>query len=305
MRSEAPYADVSRPRFSLEFFPPHSDALLATLKRRIRAIQDLPIDWVSVTYGAGGSTRERTHELVRAIRHTTRFDPIAHLTAVCHTNREIEDILARYARDDIATILALGGDPPRDASLPCPSGDYTYAIDLVRHIVEFNRRGGHLRRGGFHIGTAGFPEGRPAASGRRRELRYLRDKIDLGVTYICTQLFFDNRDFYAYRQHCLRAGIDVPIVAGLMPITSQRVYQRIPQLALGARYPAALRRAVMRCRNDTQICRVGIDWTLEQCCDLLRHGVAGIHLYCLNNTDNVRRLFAGLMMHGAIEFSER
>ena len=282
----------SRTLLSLEFFPPRSGTRLHTLTDNIRDIQRFPVDWVSVTDGAGGSTRQSTEDLVVAIRNTTRFDPVAHLTCVGHRHRQVEEMLTRYARNDIGTILALGGDPPAGTS-DVPS-DYAHAIDLVHHIVDFNRRELHPREPGFAIGVAGFPEGHPATPNRTQELEYLRDKVAAGADYICTQLFFDNHDFLDYRRRCRQIGITVPIVAGLMPVISRRMYERIPELALGAHYPAEFMQGIAACADDAAIARFGIAWALRQARDLLEHHVAGIHFYCLNDVAVVRTLCAGL-----------
>ena len=147
---------------------------------------------------------------------------------------------------------------------------------------------------GFGIGVAGFPEGHPSTPNRLREIDNLKMKVDAGADYICTQLFFDNRDFYDFRERCELAGITVPIVAGIMPITSKAGMTRMAELALGARIPAALLRAVGRCADDRAVAHVGIHWATEQCRDLLDHGVRGIHFYTLNRSDATRQIYENL-----------
>src|SRR5207248_2942260 len=147
---------------------------------------------------------------------------------------------------------------------------------------------------GFGIGVAGFPEGHPGCPNRLKEMEYLKRKVDAGADYVCTQLFFDNRDFYDFRERCELAGVKVPIVAGVMPITSRATMARMAELALGARFPAALLRAVGRCADDQAVARVGVHWATEQCRDLLDNGVRGIHFYTLNRSDATRRIYENL-----------
>jgi methylenetetrahydrofolate reductase (NADPH) len=251
--------------------------------------------FVSVTYGAGGSTRDLTHDLVERIQSTTKLDPIPHLTCVCHKEEEIEPILLRYAKSAIGNILALGGDPPRGLSYDKAADSFEHAIDLVKFIRRFNESGAHPDRRGFGVGVAGFPEGHPATPNRLVEMDHLKAKVDAGADYIVTQLFFDNRDFLDFRERCALAGIRVPIIAGIMPITSMSGFKRIAELAGGARFPAKLLRALQRCENDREmVSRVGVHFALEQCHDLLDNDVAGIHFYTLNRSDATRTIFDSL-----------
>jgi methylenetetrahydrofolate reductase (NADPH) len=188
--------------------------------------------------------------------------------------------------------MALGGDPPADASGYDRSRDhFQHAADLVRTIRRFE---GHPDPGGFGIGVAGFPEGHPATPNRLDEMDHLKAKVDEGADYICTQLFFDNHDFYDFCERCEIAGIRIPIVAGIMPITTASGMKRMAELALGARFPASLQRAVARCNDDNAVERVGAHWASEQCRDLLDHGVAGIHLYTLNRSSSALEIYRNL-----------
>ncbi|GIW42264.1 MAG: methylenetetrahydrofolate reductase [Candidatus Binatia bacterium] len=276
----------TRTTVSFEFFPPKTPKGAEALFETIRRLEELKPSFVSITYGAGGSTRELTHDLVVRIQRTTSLDPIPHLTCVCHTEDEIRQILERYAAAGVSNILALGGDPPRDRPNYDRSKDrFRYAADLVRFIRAFNESGVHPDPRGFGIGVAGFPEGHPATPNRLLEMDYLKAKVDAGADYICTQLFFDNRDFYDFCERCEIAGIRVPIIAGIMPITSVENMKRMAELAGGARFPAGLLRAIARCGDDPRaVERVGIHWATEQCRDLLDHGVRGIHFYTLNKS---------------------
>ena len=283
------------PTFSFEFFPPKTREAAESLYQTIRELEAYTPHFVSVTYGAGGSTRDLTHDLVERIQNTTKLDPIPHLTCVCHKHNEIEAILQRYAKHCIGNILALGGDPPRDVPYDKSADVFQHAIDLVKFIRRFNESGAHPDARGFGIGVAGFPEGHPATPNRLLEMDFLKAKVEAGANYIVTQLFYDNRDFYDFRERCELAGIHVPIIAGIMPITSMSGCKRIAELAGGARFPAKLLRALHRCENDRKMVkRVGVHFALEQCHDLLDNHVAGIHFYTLNQSDATREIFDSL-----------
>jgi methylenetetrahydrofolate reductase (NADPH) len=278
--------------FSFEFFPPKSDAASEELFRTIAALQELEPSFVSVTYGAGGSTRERTHDLVVRIQTETKLTAVSHLTCVCHSLPEMEAILDRYAASGIQNILALSGDPPKSRLNYDRSNDaFRYAEELVRFIRS---RTNTPDPRGFGIGVAGFPEGHPGCPNRLKEIEYLKRKVDAGADYICTQLFFDNRDFYDFRERCELAGIKVPILAGIMPITTRKGLETMAEMAAGARYPAKLLKAVNRCADDEAVARVGISWATEQCADLLHNNVRGIHFYTLNRSDATRQIYHNL-----------
>lgn len=282
--------------FSFEFFPPKDETSAELLYQNIAQLESLKPAFVSVTYGAGGGTRERTHDLVVRLKDTTSLNPIPHLTSVCHSEEQIHQILARYARHGIANILALGGDVPRDMPGYDRNNDaFKYAADLVAFVRKFNDQGIHDDPRGFGIGVAGFPEGHPATPNRLLEMDYLKAKIDAGADYICTQLFFDNRDFYDFRERCDLAGIKVPIIAGIMPITSAKGMKRMAELAAGSRFPAPLLRAINRCADDPEaVKRVGVHWATEQSRDLLDNHVRGIHFYTLNQSDATRQIYQTL-----------
>ncbi len=289
---------ASSPTFSFEFFPPKTEASVERLYHAIRELQPLKPSFVSVTYGAGGSTRDLTHDLVVRARKELNVTTIPHLTCVCHSEQDIQSILQRYAGHGISNILALGGDPPRDLAGYDKAADaFQHAVDLVRFIKKFNGSGTHPDPGGrgFGIGVAGFPEGHPGTPNRLTEMDHLKQKVDAGADYICTQLFFDNHDFYDFRDRCELAGINIPIVAGIMPISSAKGMQRMAELSAGSRFPAPLLRSIHRCGEDPDaIKRVGIHWATEQCRDLLDHHVAGIHFYTLNQSDATRQIFQNL-----------
>ena len=285
-----------RTTFSFEFFPPKTDPAAEELFQNVSELEELKPSFVSVTYGAGGSTRERTHDLVVRINETTSLLAIPHLTCVCHSEDDIRQVLERYAQHKISNILALGGDPPRDILNYDRAKDaFQHATDLVRFLRRFNESGRHPDKRGFGIGVAGFPEGHPATPNRILEMDHLKAKIDAGADYIVTQLFFDNHDFYDFRERCALAGITVPIIAGIMPITSAAGMKRMAELALGSRYPARLLRSIQRAGDDPEaVRRVGIHWATEQCRDLLDHRVRGIHFYTLNHSYATREIYRSL-----------
>lgn len=285
--------------FSFEFFPPKTTEASEALYETISELEAYAPSFVSVTYGAGGSTRELTHDLVVRLKNTTTLDPIPHLTCVCHQEADIRSILERYAEEGVGNILALGGDPPRDLKNYVRANDaFQHAADLVRFIRRFS---GHPDRRGFGIGVAGFPEGHPATPNRIKEMDYLKAKVDEGADYIVTQLFFHNDDFHDFRDRCALAGIRVPIIAGIMPVTSTKGMERMADLAAGARFPAKLIRALNRAGNDAaSVEKVGIHYATEQCSDLLAHEVSGIHFYTLNKSHATREIYANLGLRAAV-----
>jgi methylenetetrahydrofolate reductase (NADPH) len=281
---------------SFEFFPPKTATAATELYENIRRLETLRPSFVSVTYGAGGSTRDLTHDLVVRLKTTTALDPIPHLTCVCHTESEITRVLERYAAAGISNILALRGDVPKDLAPGVqPWIDFRYASSLVAAIKKFNDTGRHPHPKGFGIAVAGYPEGHAETPNRIIELEYLKAKVDAGADFIITQLFFDNRDFYDFRSRCELMGIRVPIIAGIMPITSAAGMRRMAELSLGSRYPAPLLRAIARAGNDPDaVRRVGVHWATEQCRDLLDHGVSGLHLYTLNRSTATQEIYDAL-----------
>ena len=288
-------ADILRDNptsLSFEFFPPKSDAASEELFGTITQLQELRPSFVSVTYGAGGGTRDRTHDLIIRIQKETAITAVSHLTCVCHTKVEMEAILDRYAESGVENILALGGDPPKTVTNYRREDDaFRYADELVAFVrSRSNVPGGR----GFGVGVAGFPEGHPGTPNRLKEMDFLKKKVDAGADYICTQLFFENRDFYDFRERCELAGIKVPILAGVMPVASKAGLVRMAELSAGSRIPAKLLRAVDRCADDDAIAKVGVHWATEQCLDLLENRVRGIHFYTLNKSDATRQIYANL-----------
>ena len=266
----------NQPAISFEFFPPRSEAASEALFHTIEKLISLKPAYVSVTYGAGGSTRELTHDLVVKLHRETNLTIVSHLTCVGSRREEIFRILQRYDEHGIRNIMALRGDPPEQDPGPLSEQDFRYAVELVALIKK------HFPHMG--IGVAGFPEGHPDTPNRLKEIEYLKAKVDAGADYICTQLFFDNRDFYDFRERCQLAGIQVPIIAGIMPITSLKGMKRMAELALGARFPGKLLRALAGAKDNAQAEKIGTHWATEQVLDLLDNKVLGVHLYTLNKS---------------------
>ena len=286
------------PSLSFEFFPPKSEKGARNLFTTIHELKTLNPSFVSVTYGAGGSTRDLTHRLVLRILEETSIPAIPHLTCVCHEEAEIEDILGQYAAAGVPAILALRGAPPRDSPSYDRAGDaFQYASDLVSFIRCFNGSNRHPA-GGFGIGVAGFPEGHPESSSRLREMDYLKAKVDAGADYICTQLFFDNQAFLDFRDRCHVAGIKVPIIAGIMPITTPSGMIRMGELAAGVRYPDKLVRGLAGLENNpAAFAAAGVDFATAQCQELIEEDVEGLHFYTLNKSDATRQIALGLRLH--------
>ncbi len=264
------------PTFSFEFFPPRNDAAWENLFLTISDLMPLKPSWVSVTYGAGGSTRENTHQLVMRIKRETDLTVVSHLTCVESTQDDILTILERYTQNGIKNILALRGDTPAGHfGWSAPPNGFTHASELVTFIKK------HFPDTG--IGVAGFPEGHPETPNRLKEIDYLKAKVDSGADYIITQLFFDNRDFYDFCERCELAGISIPIIAGIMPIITKNGMIRMAELAAGARFPASLMRAVNQAESTGVIEKIGIEWATDQVRDLIDNKVSGVHFYTLNN----------------------
>jgi methylenetetrahydrofolate reductase (NADPH) len=286
----------NKPSLSFEFFPPRSPAAWEDLYQAIRELEPLHPSFVSVTYGAGGGTRELTHDLVLRIKSSTSIPPVPHLTCVGHSEQEVTEILRRYAAAGVGNILALRGDPPREQPhYDWSESSFRHAADLVRFIKKFNESGEHPDPRGFGIGVAGFPEGHPSTPNRVAEMDFLKAKVDAGADYICTQLFFDNHDFLDFRDRCKISGIHVPIIAGVMPVTSLQGMKRMAELAAGARYPAKLLRTLERAKSSAEaVERVGIQYAASQCADLIDEGVDGIHFYTLNKSRATREIYNNL-----------
>jgi methylenetetrahydrofolate reductase (NADPH) len=274
----------SRSSISFEFFPANTTEGRDRLNDTITQLSACQPHFVSITYGAGGSTRDASKYLVEHVKQSTSLNPVPHFTCVNHQREDIDSILVHYAGLGINNILALRGDAPRGFANYDHGQDFcVHGADLVRHIQAFNESGVHADTRGFGIGVAGFPEGHPGTPNRVREMDHLKAKIDAGADYICTQLFFDNHYFHDFRERCELAGIKVPILAGILPVTNLASLKRMAELAGGTNVPARLLKSLLRVQDDpAAVLDVGLHHATEQCSELLHRGVAGIHFYTLN-----------------------
>ncbi len=281
---------------SYEFFPPKHEEDWDMLFETISDLIPLDPAYVSVTYGAGGSTRDRTHDLLVRIQEETDLTVVSHLTCVGSDRNDIHAILNKYAEHGIENILALRGDLPKgQTEWVQPENGFAYAADLVAYIKK------HFPHMG--VGVAGFPEGHPETPNRLKEIDHLKAKVDAGADYIVTQLFFENRDFYDFCERCELAHINVPIIAGIMPIASKHSMVRMAELAAGAHIPARLLKAVERAGNDEYVERVGGHWATEQVRDLIDNNVRGIHLYTLNCSTATLRMYRSLGISSSSQLS--
>ncbi|MBD3239521.1 MAG: methylenetetrahydrofolate reductase [NAD(P)H] [Chitinivibrionales bacterium] len=286
-----------RKAFSFEFFPPKTEQGAQQLFNSISNIIPLAPSFVSVTYGAGGSTRSLTQELVVRLQRETGMTVVSHLTCVGATKDEIKKVLETYHTSGIRNIMALRGDPPAGTGHfePIPDG-FGHAGELVAFIKK------HFPDMG--IGVAGYPEGHPDTPNRLREVEYLKAKVDAGADYIISQLFFDNRDFYDFAERCELAGIDVPILPGIMPILSRRSMDMMAEKAAGVRYPARLLRALSRVEDPEGFAKVGTHWATEQVFDLLANDVKGVHFYTLNRSRATLDIYNSLGVSSSHQLAE-
>lgn len=279
--------DKHWPSVSFEFFPPKSDEAAEQLFNNVKHLERLRPSFVTVTFGAGGSTRALTEKVVYRLNRETGVTTLPHLTSVNATRDDIHQILANYQERGIENVVALRGDPPKGMTThePPPDG-FRYATELVRYVRE------HFPNMG--IAVAGYPEGHPETPDRLTEMRYLKEKVDAGADCIITQLFFDNRDYWDFVQRCEIEGIKVPIIAGIMPVQSLSGLKRMTAMC-GARIPAPMLRMMSRVQDDKEGVRMaGVHWATEQVRDLFDQNVRGIHLYTLNTSDATRRIYESL-----------
>lgn len=264
------------PTLSFEFFPPKTEDGFAALYRTINELRPLRPSFVSITYGAGGSTRAKTVELTERVQAEIGFRAMAHLTCVGHTREEIGAILDDLYAKGVRNVLALRGDPPAGSAhfTPTPGG-FAYSQELVRFI-----RGRH----DFCIGVAGYPEGHPTCLNLIRDLEHLKGKVDAGANFITTQLFFDNADFFRWRDRARAMGVTVPIVAGIMPIGNVAQIKRFVSMC-GAKIPHPLLLRLESLEADPEaVYRAGVEYAVQQCRELLAAGVDGLHFYTLNKS---------------------
>jgi methylenetetrahydrofolate reductase (NADPH) len=277
----------SNPCFSFEFFPPKTDEGTANLLKTLEDLAPLEPGFVSVTYGAGGSTRDRTVELVTRIKRETGIEAMAHITCVGHTPGELREVLQRLKDAKVDNVLVLRGDPPQGQTTFEPvAGGFRHASELVRFIREedFN----------FSLGGACYPEGHVETASRDDDLRHLKEKVDAGLDFVITQLFFDNAFYFDFVERARRMGINVPIVPGIMPITNYEQVQRFTRMC-GATVPMRLGLQLERVKDQPEaLVQLGVAHATVQCMELLSRGVPGIHFYTLNKSPATRMIVSAL-----------
>ncbi len=290
MSADRPISELfarGHPLCSIEFFPPKDDAGVEALRRTAAALKRIGPDFVSVTYGAGGSTRERTAHVSAMLRRDFGFTVMPHLTAVNHTREEIATIAAAHYRGGIRNIMALRGDVPKELAAATAFKDgLRYGCDVVSLLKSLHPD--------VCLGVAGYPEKHPEAPSPDADLTNLRRKVDAGASFVTTQLFFDNIVYHRFVDRCRAAGITVPVVPGIMPVLSLKQIRRITGLC-GATLPARLLKCLEAAGEEPEIIEtVGIDWALAQIRELLARGAPGYHLYILNRAKSALILAAGL-----------
>ena len=280
------------PSFSFEFFPPKTPEGASSLLETVVKLQEFQPSFVSVTYGAGGSSRGLTRSVVLDMQ-SRGIPTVPHLTCVGHTEAEIEEILEGYISAGARAIMVLRGDPPRNTPYDPSKDAFRHASDLVRFIRQWESRQGLSQH--LTLGVAGFPEGHPDSRNRLKEMDFLKAKVDEGADYICTQLFFDNHAFFDFRDRCRLMDINVPIIAGIMPVTSISSMNRMAELSAGTNFPARLLKAMLRAGGDkAAIERIGINYASNQCSELLDAEVDGLHFYTLNRSKATLEIYHNL-----------
>jgi methylenetetrahydrofolate reductase (NADPH) len=273
-----------RPLRSFEVFPPKRDGELEPLFQAIAAVKALKPDFISVTYGAGGSNRGMAFEVASRLKRAG-VEPLVHLTCVGHSSRQVAEVLDQLAAAGIENILALRGDPPKgEAAFTQAPGGFKNAGELVRFIRS---------RWGFCVGVAGYPETHPEAASAQADMDALKWKVEGGADFVTTQLFFDNALYFDYARRARAAGVQVPIIPGVMPVFDVKGLARYA--SFGTRVPEALRQQVMACGEAPGAAAApGLAWAVEQCRGLLQGGAPGIHLYMMNKAATALALYQAL-----------
>lgn len=272
--------------FSCEFFPPKTDEAMAQLYATAAEIKSLGAGFVSVTYGAGGSTRQKTIEIVRRLKNDQKLECMAHLTCVGHSRGELREILDQIRDAGIENVIALRGDPPKGETkfTPHPDG-FTHAAELVEFIKSnYN----------FCVAAAGYPEGHVESSSRESDWTHLERKVKSGADVVITQLFFDNRDFTAFERRMREKGVTVPIVPGIMPITNFSQLVRFTEMC-GAKIPPEARADLEPIKDDAEaVQRYGVEYATRQCAQLLSQGAPGLHFYTINRSNSTMKIVENL-----------
>ena len=278
---------AGRPVFSFEFFPPKTDEGAEKLMRTVADLKDaVEPDFVSVTYGAGGSTRDRTHSVVTRVQRELGITAMAHQTCMAASREDVRANVEQLVESGIENVLALRGDPPKQAQEPPPTEDgFAHATDLIEFLAG---------RYDLSIGAACYPETHPESPSAEEDLRWTVAKADLGARFLITQLFFDNSDYFAFLERARAAGIGVPIVPGIMPITSVAQLERFTEMC-GASIPDELHERLRRVTDDPgAVMATGVEHAITQCRGLLERGAPGLHFYTLNKSHATRSILAAV-----------
>ena len=288
MRIDEIIASAEEPVFSFEFFPPKTPEGERTLRDTLGTLRGLQPDFVSVTYGAGGATRERTVEITKWIKQELRIEAMAHLSCVGEPVDRLREILDEIAGAGIDNVLALRGDPPRGQKewTPHPDG-LRWSTELIALIA-----GGYE----FCVGAASFPEVHPDAPDLAHDIRFLKEKLAAGASFLITQLFFDNRYYFDFVASCRQAGITAPIIPGVIPITNVAQLKTITEMCGAAIPPGLLLELDRRADDPEAVLQLGVAYTTLQCADLLRRGAPGIHFYTLNRSPATRAILSSLRL---------
>jgi methylenetetrahydrofolate reductase (NADPH) len=271
--------------FSFEFFPPKTKEDEDKLFGVIAELEALKPTFVSVTYGAGGGTLKNTREVVLRLMRETSLTPMPHLTCVDQSADELTKILEDYKGQGVENVLALRGDPPKGTEkFTAPHNGFCYAIDLVNLAIAV---------GGYSIGVAVYPEGHKEAPSLEKDMFYTKQKIDAGADFAITQMFFDNRFFYGFMERAEKAGISIPVIPGIMPVTDIEKIKRFSQMS-GATLPPSLVQQMEKANSADDARRMGIDFAVRQCQDLWQNGVRYFHFYTLNRSQTVIEILRNL-----------
>ncbi|MGI6587515.1 MAG: methylenetetrahydrofolate reductase [NAD(P)H] [Peptococcia bacterium] len=276
------FATKKQPVLSFEIFPPKKNSPIETIYTTIEGLKHLNPDFISVTYGAGGSNKDRTVEIASLIKHKYGIESLAHLTCISSTKDEIEGVLTTLKNNKIKNILALRGDLPQDKNFKFPTPlHYHYAKDLITQIKQKNH---------FSISAACYPEGHITCNSLTQDIEYLKEKVEAGVDLLITQLFFDNNHLYNFMDKIKKAGITVPVTAGIMPLLNKKQIEHCLSLSKST-LPPKFTRVLEKYGDHPEILQeVGIAYATDQIIDLLAWGVDGIHIYSMNRPQTVQRI---------------
>ncbi len=278
--------DKKKTVISLEIFPPKLDSPVETVYKTLDELSDINPDFISVTYGAGGKAKDRTVEIASKIKNEYKIESLAHLTCISATKTQIKDTFAEMRNNNIENILAMRGDIPEDPDFDFPNPlQYEHAADLIREVRAEKD---------FCIGAACYPEGHVDCESKVKDIKYLKEKADMGADFLISQLFFDNELFYRFMEEIDLAGIDLPVSAGIMPVLNKNQIIRITKLA-GCNMPSKFRRILDRYEdNPAALKEAGEAYAIEQIIDLMAWGVRGVHLYTMNKADTAKRIIGNI-----------